>query len=161
MRIISNKIIKTDIDGVYGYICFFTGNNTVSGDSDLVYDPATDILQMKSLNLSGQAWITMPATKVPTGTTETIDWNEGNLATIDLGSASGDVTLTLSNGKAGASYVLKVIQGAVARNLIWPAEVLFEGGATPTVSTGNDDVDIFSFISDGVSFYTTFSQDLS
>jgi len=59
----------------------------------------------------------------PSGTTETIDFNNGKVVNLSLASASGNVTLTLNNPIAGAEYDIYVTQGATARQLIFPGTV--------------------------------------
>jgi hypothetical protein len=54
----------------------------------------------------------------PTGTTQTIDLNDGNLNTLTLGSTTGNVTLTLTVPTSAASGRIKIIQhGTTARNI--------------------------------------------
>jgi hypothetical protein len=111
------------------------------------------------LATSGQLYSILSATETPTGTTETIDWNNGNSQVLDLGSATGDVTLTLSNGQAGASYVIKVVQDATTpRDIVWPGSVLWPDGTTPVISTGASAVDIVSLFFDGTSYYANIGQ---
>lgn len=99
-------------------------------------------------------------TETPTGATETFDWDNGNTQIIDLESATGDVTLTLSNGQIGATYKLKVIQdSAVQRNLIWPASVLWPGGTAPTITATLDGEDLITLWFDGTNYYGRFDQD--
>lgn len=67
---------------------------------------------------------------------------------LDLQSASGTVTLTFSNPPASGRYgqmTLEVIQGSTARTITWPGSVTWPGGVAPTLSTGNNDVDLFEF----------------
>jgi len=111
--------------------------------------------------VEGQMYSVLSASMEPSGTTQTVDWDSGNSQTLDLGSASGDVTLTLSNGATGATYVLKIIQGATARDLIWPASVLWPDGITPVISTTNDIVDIVSLFYDGTNYYGSIGQNFS
>jgi len=101
---------------------------------------------------------TIAATATPTGTTHTVDFDDGNVHTIDLGSATGDVTLTLNSGVGGRSYVIKVIQGATARNLIWPASVKWSGGVAPAISVTSGAVDVVKLIFDGANYYATVVQ---
>lgn len=103
----------------------------------------------------GQVAIALPSTMEPTGTTQTVDFNAGNIQTINLGSATGDVTLTFSNPVAEATYVLKVIRGANGYNLIWPGAVLWSGGTTPTITTTNGKVDIVTMLYDGSNYYSS------
>lgn len=106
-------------------------------------------------------YIVTPPTSTPSGTTQTIDWNDGTFQVLDLGSASGNVTLTLSNPEAGCSYLLEVIQGATARTLTWPAAVYWEGGSAPTISTTEDAIDLISLAYNGSVYLCSFVQDLS
>ena len=105
-----------------------------------------------------QAYSSIQATETPSGTTLTIDWDLGNSITVNLGSASGDVTLTLSNPAAGASYVVVVIQGSTARDIVWPAAVLWPAGITPIISTTDDDIDLFTFFYDGTNYLGAYNQ---
>jgi hypothetical protein len=99
---------------------------------------------------SGQVAIDIPSTLTPTGTTQTIDWNNGNVQILSLASASGNVTLTLNNPVAGATYAIKVIQHATAaKSLVWPAAAKWPGGTAPTVSTGASAVDLITLYYDG------------
>lgn len=98
-------------------------------------------------------------TEVGSGTAHTIDFNDGNSTVLDLEQFSGDVTLTLSNPRSGASYIIKVLQGSVARNLIWPGNVLWPSGTPPIISTANDTLDVISLYYDGVNFLGLFGQD--
>lgn len=113
------------------------------------------------LKIGGQIFSDLPGTLEPSGITLEIDWNDGNSRVIDLNAASGDVTLTLSNAKSGAAYTLVVIQGAVARNITWPASTKFAGGVTPTISTGEDDIDMVTLFWTGTEYLATIGQDFS
>ncbi len=95
-----------------------------------------------NLQTNGQMFSKLPAALIPTGTTQTINWNHCNSQALDLKSATGDVTVTFINEKAGALYTLKVIQDSVvARNIIWSSNVLWPGGTAPTISAGANAID--------------------
>ena len=85
----------------------------------------------------------------------TIDLDDGDSFTHDL---TENVTYTFSNpapsGKATA-FILKVIQDSTARTITWPSSVDWSGGTAPTLSTGNNDVDIFVFYTNdgGTTYY--------
>jgi len=68
----------------------------------------------------------------PAGAAQTIDFDTGNKQILNLGAASGTVTLTLDNPIQGGEYRVKVVQGATARLLIWPANVKWPGGEEPS-----------------------------
>jgi hypothetical protein len=94
----------------------------------------------------------------------TINLRLGNVFEHDL---TENVTYTFSNpGASGTAtvFVLKIIQGSSARVITWPGSVDWSGGSAPTLSTGNDDVDVFVFFSiDGGTTYYGFTagQDLA
>jgi len=93
------------------------------------------------------------ATSTPTGTTQTVDWDTGNTQKVNLGSASGNVTLTLSNPQTGGLYRLFLIQGATARTITWPATVKWPQGVAAILSTTNGAVDIVDLYWDGSAYY--------
>ena len=94
----------------------------------------------------------IPAVMIPTGTTQTVNWNNGNRQVIDLATATGPVTLTFDNPLPGAVYILKGIQGPIARDFLYPAAVRWAGGVPPVVSVANDAVDLFAWLFDGTLF---------
>ena len=100
--------------------------------------------------------------------------SSSNAATLDQDTATNfvhdlteNVTYTFTNGGVAGtvrSFTLKIIQDSSARTITWPASVDWAGGTAPTLSTGNNDVDVFVFITyDGGSTYYGFTagQDLS
>lgn len=93
------------------------------------------------------------STLAPSGTTQTVDWDLGNTQKIDLGSATGNVTLTLSNAQTGGLYRLFLIQGATARDIVWPASVKWPQGQMPILSTANGAIDIVELYWDGSNYY--------
>lgn len=92
-------------------------------------------------------------TSTPSGTTQTIDFRDGAIQNLNLGSATGDVTLTLSNPTSGKIHKLFVIQGAVARDIIWPAAVKWPQSQKPILSTGNGNIDVINLYFDGTNYY--------
>ena len=90
---------------------------------------------------------------VPAGTTQTVDFVNGSIQVLNLGSASGDVTLTLSNPVAGVLYKLLVIQGATPRDIIWPASVKWANGQKVLLSQGAGEIDKIELYYDGTNFY--------
>jgi hypothetical protein len=65
-----------------------------------------------------------------------------------------------TNKQAGATYVLIVKQdGSGSRTLAYGTEYKFAGGITPTLSTGINDIDIITFVSDGTNLYGSIAKD--
>jgi len=98
---------------------------------------------------------TQGTTLTPTGTTEAISFNTGNVQVIDLGGASGNVTLTLSDPVVGALYTVFIIQGATPWDVIWEpaANIKWPGGQKPIVSLTDDAVDKVMLYYDGTNYF--------
>lgn len=98
---------------------------------------------------------------VPVGTTQTIDLSVGSIQTLDLGSASGDVTTTISNPVAGVSYRLFIIQAAVPLDVIWPASVKWPQGQKLILSQTDNAVDMVELYYDGTNYYGQWNNDFT
>ena len=124
-------------------------------------DADTDILDAYgNLQIHGQSFSVLPPTLTTNDGAEQIDWDDSNAQTLDLEEATGDVTLTLINPKAGATYVIEVRQdSAVARDIIWdPTTVLWAGGVTPVISTGSNAVDLVTLYWNGEFYLANIGQ---
>lgn len=168
--------IKTSLgllELIYGIDSLIFDLSSVSGGGGASYtqtfrSKSGTIAHLDDLNnitgnvaVTGQINSALPATLVPSGTTQTVNWDNGNAQVIDLGSATGNVTLTLSNPIAGATYLLKVIQGATARQFVYPTSVKWSNGIEPEISTGNDEEDLISLFYDGTNYLAVTSQNFS
>jgi hypothetical protein len=125
------------------YVRFWDNNPAVTTGLVAQYDKASDVVL------------------VPTGTTETVDFSTGVMQFIDLGSATGDVTLTLSNPRQGGRYFIKFIQGGTARDVVLPSSVLIEGGTAPTtldISITDNAIDTLVLDYDGTNYFGRFFQ---
>ena len=143
--LISGDVIvggKFEVDG-YAY---FDGYVAVAGN----------------ITSSGQIAPNGNALLTPNGTTQLIDFSNGNFQTLSLVSASGNVTVTMTSMLVGASYCLKIIQHAsAAKNVVWGSPVVkWAAAATPTITVTVNAIDIVSFIWDGTNMYGSIIQDL-
>lgn len=86
----------------------------------------------------------------PSGDTQSIDLSAANMIVLDVSDATDDVTLTLTNPVAGQIYIMRVDQGATARDLIFPSGTTqsLEGDNTWEPS-GDWSMDIITLIWDG------------
>ncbi len=79
----------------------------------------------------------------------TLDLENGNYHKCTL---TGNVTFTFSNPSASGTacnLTVKCIQdGTGSRTITWPASVDWAGGTAPAESTGANDVDMFTFVTD-------------
>ena len=103
----------------------------------------------------------MQPTETPTGTTLTIDFNLGNAISLDLESATGDVTFTLTNPEAGASYAIWIVQGSTPRNIVLPANVKINGVASPAtlqLTEDDDSINLLTLIYDGTDYVGSLGQ---
>lgn len=135
------------INPTNGYVPLRT-SSTAFGDS-LLYQSGS---QLSVIN--GQL-ITGIFSLGTTGGAVTINFNNGNKQSVTLNAAT---TLTFSNGVAGATYTLEIIQDTVGgQTITWPASVKWEGGIVPTISSAAGKKDLFSFFYDGTDYLGTYS----
>jgi hypothetical protein len=138
-KIVLGTINTTDTEQVF-----------VLGDGRLGIGTSTPTAK---LEVVGQIVSKLPTALAPTGTTQTLNFSTGNIQTLDLGAAAGDVTVTISQAVAGGSYAVKIIQGATPYNVTWPANVKWSNGIPMTLSTANGAIDLVSLFYDGTNFY--------
>jgi len=104
-------------------------------------------------------------TTANTSTTYTIDLTKGNIFELTL---TGNCTYTFSNppgsGIGGSFTLIQKQDGSGSRTVSWPASVDWAGGSGPTISSGANDVDVFTFVTTdaGTTWYGfTAGQDFS
>lgn len=101
-----------------------------------------------------------PSTLTPVGTTQTVNWGNGNFQRLDLSSAAGVVTLTLSSPSTGPSrYTMFIYQGAIPRELVWPSSVKWPQGQAPILSTTNGAIDKVELLWDGTNYFGDWNND--
>ena len=144
-------------------------NDGDGNDDDLYLDSSTGDVYKKvagtwgsaTANIAGPTGSTGPTgfgtlygtPLAPAGTTQDVDFDNGEIQVLDLGSASGDVTLTFSNpGAAVRRLTLLVIQGATARDIIWPT-LNWPQGNKPILSQADDAIDKIEILWDGTAEY--------
>ena len=125
-------------------------------------DDLLKVLDIGRVTAEGQLGSSIQAVSSPSGTTETIDWEEGNYSILDLEDATGDVTLTLSNPVAGFSYFIEIRQDSTTpRDVTFPSNVKFPGETAPytlDVSSGANAVDSVALAYNGTDYLATFAQ---
>ena len=132
-------IFKNDAgsgSGTYFDVLKIEGNGDVHITADLIVNGAV---------VTNGTSYSPPQTFTPTGTSQAINWSNGNVVILDLGSATGDVTLTMTSVKAGASCFIQIIQGSVSRNVVFPSAVKFAGETAPytlAVTPTNNAIDV-------------------
>ena len=85
----------------------------------------------------------------------TLNLRDGNSFLHDL---TENVTYTFSNPAASGKlsmFTLKIIQDSSARTITWPSSVDWAAATAPTLSAGNNNVDVFVFftIDGGTTYY--------
>ena len=155
------------IRGVYQY-WNGVGNNASGGDLDLIKSQdGNTILATKTngtslgnvgigtaspngrLEISGQFFSTLYAGAVA------IDWNNGNVQSFTLG--NGGNTVSFSNAKAGAEYLLRITQpgSGAAGTITWSGNWKWPGGVSPVLTSTNGALDILKFASNGTNVENT------
>ena len=133
-----------------------------TGDFIINTEEFSDVVIKNNLVVEAQVYSQLPSTLTPSGTTQNIDWSDGNGSVVDLGSATGDVTLSFTNPKAGASYIIKFIQGSTFRDVVLPSSVLTPGGSAPNtldITEVNNAIDTLTMFYDGTNYLAQLGQD--
>ncbi len=134
--------------------------HTGSGDGNQLGTTAFSNYSVTKDKLKKDAGLFQFATLVaPVIDTQAIDFANGSIQKIDLENTGGDLTLTLSNPVQGVVYKLITLQGAVARNIIWPASVLWPQGQAPILSETENAVDKIELYYDGTNYLGEWNTD--
>ncbi|HJN60304.1 MAG TPA: hypothetical protein QF630_04600 [Alphaproteobacteria bacterium] len=112
---------------------------------------------------TAQEWTAMQnfnATTLTDGANISWDVSANQVTSVTL---AGNRTLdNPTNMQDGATFVLTAKQdGTGSRTLSYGAAYKWPGGVAPTLSTGANDIDILTFVSDGTSMFGVIQQDFS
>ena len=131
-----------------------TGHLTLVPDGNLILDPTSKVTIINE----GIVFNTQTHQDITSGGIA-IDWKDGNKQSIDI--TGTGYTLTMTNPFGPCNLILKVIQGDGSDTITtWAASsgsVYWSGGAIPTLSTGNGEIDIISFYFDGTNYFAVAS----
>jgi hypothetical protein len=112
-----------------------------------------------SLKAHGQIYSELSTTVTPTSTSASINWNDGNVQFLDLGSATGHVTASFSNSNSGGNYLLIIIQHPSApKDIVWPTNTKWPDGVKPVITSASGAMDIANLLYDGVNYYANIGQ---
>jgi hypothetical protein len=132
--------------GSYSGVIMIGCNNRTADASNTTY--------VENLKIFGQAQSNSNNVgSISSGTT--LDFNTGNIQYFQLTSGS-TIVLNATNYKDGATYIVKVKQptsGTNATMTFTSPLFKFPNGVAPTLSTGNSQEDILSFICIGTTLY--------
>jgi len=116
----------------------------------------------KNLKITGQGYTELNDIGTVATATWDIDWNNSNIQSITLNNGGAMTLNTPTNPKTGATYILKLIQGASPSTITWTASIFKWPAATaPVLSTSAGQVDIVTLIYDGTNYYGTSTINLS
>jgi hypothetical protein len=114
-----------------------------------------------NLKITGQAYTELHDIGTVATATWDIDWNNSNIQSITLNNGGAMTLNTPTNPKTGATYILKLIQGASPSTVTWTASIFKWPAATaPTLSTTTAYVDVITLIYDGTNYLATSTLDL-
>lgn len=137
-------------------------NNLSATDTDvqITLDTLDDALFMKS-DVVNSYTKQQYALAIPESQSSALAWNLDDKQSHIL-TLTGNVTITPSNMKSGATYAMILKQdGTGSRTVTWAAAFKWRSGTAPTLSTGASEVDILTFISDGTNLYGTIAPNFS
>ena len=112
-----------------------------------------------NIQINGQSWVTADVNG-NTAASTTVNWNDSNIQTFTLNTAT--TTFTFSNPNAGATYILVIRQNAAgSQTIVWPGTVAWAGGITPIMTPTANRYDVFTFIYDGSKYFGSYVQNFT
>ena len=142
------------LDFVAGGITLITAQEHTTQASQIV-----ELDNDTNLKVGGSAYFESQIHQDHTSGGITVDWNTSNKQSVDV--TGTGYTLTMTNPGGPCNLILKVIQGDGNDTITtWAASsgsVYWQGGAAPTLSTSNGEIDIISFYFDGTNYFGMFS----
>ena len=120
--------------------------------ADLVSTSATQTLTNKTLTNPTVTNYTETLYTANTSTAITVSLANG---TVQLLTLTGNATITMPTAGAGKSFIIMLKQdGTGSRSVTW-STVTWPGGTAPTITGTANKQDIYSFFSDGTSWFGT------
>lgn len=145
----ASGVVVDDSDNVTGVTSIdVDGTTEATSTTTGVVKAAGGMSAQKNVVAGGQIGSTI-TDKGNSGTSLTIDWNDGNVQFVDL---TGDVgTLTLNNPISGFGYTLVLKQdGTGGHTVTWPGTIKWPAGAAPTLSTAGNSIDVVTLVYNGL-----------
>ena len=168
---VANQILESNASGALSWIATptdtdtsiyaadgsLTGARTVTmGANNLTFNSTGGLFTIqKNLKVEGQSY-----GDITSVSNATVDWDNGNIQSITL--PSGASTYTPTHERAGATYILKIIQPSAGDGTItWGSNVKWPGATAPTLTASNAAVDVVTLIYDGTNYLATSVLNLS
>jgi len=131
------KVGGNNIEDSGGVVCFTFDGSGNTNLSDKILQRPTIKDYAESVNAIGN-----------TVASQAVDITSGNVVTATLNVATTTFSFSnLSTSGTCCSWTMILTQDSSgSRAVTWPAAVKWAGGSSPTLSSGANDVDIFSFI---------------
>lgn len=149
------------------YHIYLDGHTTGTNKYGIYQAGANDLNVFKGgLQVDNQIWSTQGSDITVSANASTFNGNNGNSQKLDLASATGDITLTFTNLKAGGTYFIPVKQKSsspvnIGTYTISGGTVKFPSGTAPTISTGASAIDTLVVYYDGTDCLVNFSLNYS
>lgn len=126
--------------------------HTGSGDGNKMITASYSDNSVTTAKLSKNIGMTQAPVLTPTGTSQTVDFDNGNVQVLSTATASGTVVVTLSNPAQGHSYRVIIQQGATPRDITWPASVKWPQGVAPIHTLSASAVDMVELYYNGTDY---------
>lgn len=128
-----------------------TASATITAGTGLTVTAGGATITAGNLTMSGGQAIAYRTDGGNAGASQTIDFDVSQIRRLKLNAAN--CTITLSNGRTGATYYVELMQDATgSRTVTWPATVDWGTGGAPTLTTTASRKDMFGFYYNGFKY---------
>jgi len=146
--------ISTGVDGLATNVATFLGTpSSANLSSALTDETGTGLVVFNNApaltNPTVTNYVETPFVNTA-GTSATINLTNGTFQRFTI--SGGNATITTPTAVAGKSFILILTQDSTPRTVTWTT-VVWPSATAPTISTGSGKRDIFSFFSDGTSWF--------
>lgn len=137
--------------GTAGGVAFFGGNSNIATDTDFVWNSGTNILNVSGvintndLNINARYTESFDNLSISTNTLD-VNLASGNLFTFNLNANVNTLNITNVPSGVGIGFTLILTADGTARTITWPSGVKWPGGTAPTLTSTNNKIDVFSFL---------------
>jgi hypothetical protein len=132
-------------------VCFFGSGGSISSDTALIWNSGADVLTVNGRTVTNDLDINARYTEsfdniAISSNTLTVNLASGNLFTCSLNANINTMNVTNIPSGVGVGFTLIFTADGTQRTVTWPSGTKWPGGTSPTMTSGNAKIDVFSLL---------------